>query len=204
MTHGSIQRFKPINNVIEEIRFIKENYHGRFFNFTDDNFLNNIDYYTLLLKALAKEDIKFHCELSTQIINKPQLLPLLKQAGCVSAFIGLESLRSDNLNFVNKKHNQTAKYNEIFNLFAKHEIPLNPAFLFGFDYDDKNVFCETLNFLKSVSVQRITFGLITPFPGTQLYNEMEKQKRLISHNFSLYDGFHVVSSTKEYYYRRTK
>ena len=190
--HGNIQRFKPISSVIDRIRYLKQYYDAVYFNIIDDNFLLSGDYYTELLKELSKENIKFHCEISTQIVRKFELLHLLKKAGCISVFIGFESLNEANLKSVNKYHNKIKEYKEIFTQFKKYDIKICPAFMFGFDNDDINVFSNVIDFLNTVSIQRAIFSILTPFPGTELYTKILKEKRIITNNLSLYDGAKIV------------
>ncbi len=190
--NGSIQRFKTISSVIDEIRFLKENYNARFFSFSDDNFLHNLERSKNLLKAISNEGMKFVAEISARIIDKPELIPLLKKAGCVTAFIGVESLNMESLRSVKKIHNKVQEYKEIFSLFNKYNIPVFPAFIFGFDYDDENVFSDVFQFLKSVNTQRAVFSILTPFPGTPLYRQFKKEKKIVTDNLSLYDVVHVV------------
>ncbi|MBU1078443.1 MAG: B12-binding domain-containing radical SAM protein, partial [Spirochaetes bacterium] len=170
--HGTRQRCKPVSHVIQEIRDLKKIHGATLFNFTDDNFLYNQSYFKELLKELAKEEIKFHCEVSTTIISHSDLLSLLKKAGCISTFIGFESLNHESLISVKKSHNQIIKYKEIFEIFKRYNIPICPAFIFGFDFDDLNSFSHTLNFLDTVTLQRAIFSILTPFPGTEFYRKM--------------------------------
>jgi len=194
--HGKVLRYKSIEDVIKEIRYLKSSYNTSFFSITDDNFLFNYDRSRELLTALAKEDINFHCEVSTQILNHTDLLPLLKRAGCVSALIGFESLNTENLKFVKKFHNDVTKYKEIFEVFSKNKIPLFPSFMFGFDYDTEESFEEVMDFLRKVIVQRAVFGLLTPFPGTELYDFISQEGRILTQDLSLYDGGHMVFQPK--------
>ena len=192
ITHGPIPRFKRIKSVIEEIRFLKQKYNTAFFSFSDDNFLFNYQRSKALLQEISKENIKFICEISTRIIDKPNLIPLLKKAGCVSALIGIESINPDNLKLIKKTHNKVKEYKELFYLFQKNNIPVCPGIIIGFDYDNIEVFSEIFNFLKNVNVQRAVFSILTPFPGTELYENLSKAKRIINNNLSLYDLCHVV------------
>lgn len=192
ITHGQKPRFRTIDSVIKEIRFLKKNYNASYFSFTDDNFLVNLERSRLLLEAIKKENIHFWCELSTRIIDKPELVPLLKEAGCVAAVFGIESISEESLISVNKGHNKVNEYKNLFSLFLQQDIPLCPSFVFGFDFDDTTVFSAVFKFLKSTKVQRAIFNILTPYPGTELYENLKTQNRIINNNLSLYDMCHVI------------
>jgi radical SAM superfamily enzyme YgiQ (UPF0313 family) len=196
ITHGLKPRFKTISSVINEIRFLKKKYNATFFSFTDDNFLININRSKEILKQLSKENIKFFCETSARIIDTPELIPLLKKAGCIIALVGIESINLDSLKSAKKTHNKVDEYKNIFLLFNKYKIPFFPSFMFGFDFDNENIFLDVYKFLKTVNVQRVVFSILTPFPGTELYEQFQKEGRIFTDNFSLYDICHVVYQPK--------
>ncbi len=190
--HGLKPRFKTISSVINEIRFLKKRYNSNCFQISDDNFLANAQRSKNLLKELTKENIRFNCEFSTRILDKPDLIPLLKKAGCLSALIGIESINTDNLKFIKKTHNKVEEYKQLFSLLDKHDITALPVLMFGFDHDDINTFQNVFNFLKKLNVQRASFAILTPFPGTELHRIFKKEKRIINNNLSLYDCSYVV------------
>lgn len=192
ITHGTKIRYKPISNIIKEIKFLKDHYNASYFSFTDDNFLFNYERSKDLLNALSKENIRFFCEISTRIIDMPNLIPLLKKAGCVTALMGIESINSESLNAINKLHNEVTEYKRLFFLFNKYQITLLGSFIFGSDYDNNFVFSDVFKFLKDNNVKRAIFNILTPFPGTELYRQLKKRGRIINHNLSLYDICHVV------------
>lgn len=191
-THGTALRHKAVSSVIEEVRFLKKNYGARFFSFADDNFLFHYERSKNLLTELARENIGFFCEVSTRVLDKPDLVPLLKKAGCVSALIGVESVNPDVLASVKKTHNKVAEYNRLFELFEKHRVPALASFIFGFDSDDENSFSGVLKLLKQARIQRAVFNILTPFPGTGLYQQYQSAGRILEKNLSLYDICHVI------------
>ena len=73
---------------------------------------------------------------------------------------------------------------------------INGSFVFGLDDDDKDVFSRTVEWSIENALTTSTYHILTPYPGTQLYREMEQQKRLLTHNWDLYDTRHVVYQTK--------
>ncbi|MDD2709762.1 MAG: radical SAM protein [Verrucomicrobiae bacterium] len=192
ITHGNRLRFKPISQVIDQIRLVKKQYNGRLFTITDDNFLFDEDRATELLKAMVPEKINFFCETSTHIVERPHLLPLLKQAGCISLFIGFESINQKNMSLLHKNHNQVDRYREIFGLLKKQEIPVVASFMLGLDEDDESVFDQLGDFLDSVCLRRAMIGIVTPMPGTAFHRQIRQEGRILNDDLSLYDGCHVV------------
>jgi len=195
-THGPRIRYKSIDNVIKEIRFLKKMYNANFFSFTDDNFLYHYGRSKMLLQELSKENIKFFCEVSTTIINKPELIPLLKKAGCTTALIGFESINTNTIHSIGKTHNKVERYANLISLFNNNNISILASLILGFDEDDINIFSSVLNFLKRNNIPRVLLNILVPFPGTELYNKFSNSNRIINNNLSLYDACHVVFQPK--------
>lgn len=192
ITHGAKPRFRSIEAVIREIRHLKDRYGSRFFAFADDNFTIDTERCRALLAELRKEDIRFYCELSTTVGKHPGLIEELASAGCVSALIGMESIDPDNLASVHKGFNRPDEYRSLFRLFKQHRISAMAAMIFGFDHDSPDVFANTVDFLKGCAVPRALFTILTPVPGTPLFEQFESEDRIVERNFSLYDGAHAV------------
>jgi radical SAM superfamily enzyme YgiQ (UPF0313 family) len=124
------------------------------------------------------------------------LLPLLKKAGCVSLFIGFESVNQTNMTLVRKTHNKVSEYRDIFKLLEKHDIPVVASFMMGLDGDDESIFDTTLDFLNSVTFRRAMIGINSPMPGTATYRRYREEGRILTDDLSLYDGGHVVFQPK--------
>ena len=82
-------------------------------------------------------------------------------------------------------------------VFKEYDIPICPGYIFGFDNDDKNTFQEAFDFLKKFKVQRVALTILTPYPGTKLYEQFKKEKRIINNDLSLYDCSNTVFQPKK-------
>ena len=74
----------------------------------------------------------------------------------------------------------------------QRRIALQGCFVFGLDHDTEDVFQETAELAVDIGIDLPRFAIVTPFPGTALYRQMESEDRILTRNWSLYDGQHVV------------
>jgi radical SAM superfamily enzyme YgiQ (UPF0313 family) len=189
---GSSFRTKPIEHVLKEI----EHTGGSDFFFVDDNIAANVDYARELFDALPSSRIHWFSQISTRVLQHPELIELAGKAGCKALFIGLESISKASLDSVKKGFNDTNAYEELFERIKKAGIVPMPSIIFGFDHDSLEQFDTTLQFLRKNKIGFASFWILTPIPGTDLFDEMEEQKRILSRDWSLYDVTHVVFEPK--------
>ena len=187
------QRFRPIPEVIRDIEAMeKKGLLGKYFVFWDDNLVGNKSYAKALFQAITPFRKKWAAAVSVNIASDPELLRLAARSGCRALFIGMESINSASLQAANKTQNHTGKYREMLKKLHDHDIGVTGAFVFGFDQDDESVFERTLEFCQKIELDCMTPAILTPLPGTPLYLEMQQDGRIIDHDWSHYDYFHVV------------
>ena len=173
---GSGIRYRSIDCIIDEIKSCKEKY----FFFVDDNLFTNKNKLIELLEKLIPLKIKWSCQMSIDIGRQEDLLLLMEKSGCISVFIGFESLSIKNLNLMNKYTNiNYSDYQNIIKRIKRHNILVYGAFILGYDYDSKNVFEEVTNFTINHKFFLANFNLLMPFPKTRLYDRLKEEKRLI-------------------------
>lgn len=189
---GKTYRFKPINDIIQEIESLK----GRDFFFVDDNIIGNLNYAEQLFKALKPLNINWVSQAPITFGKNNDFLKLAADSGCKAVFIGFESLSSINLKQSGKFQNKVEHYNEYIKKIHEHGIAIQGAFIFGFDNDDKNVFRNIIEFSYNNDLESCQFTILTPFPGTRLYSELESQNRILHHDWSKYDCANVVFKPK--------
>jgi radical SAM superfamily enzyme YgiQ (UPF0313 family) len=129
---------------------------------------------------------------TVQSVLKPGLLEKAAEAGLRSLFVGLETLSPANLREQNKGHNVGRDYSEAIRRLHDHGVMINGSFVFGMDDDDESVFGRTVDWAVSQGVETATFHIMTPYPGTALYERMSQQGRLLHSDWELYDTRHVV------------
>jgi hypothetical protein len=117
---------------------------------------------------------------------------LAAESGCVSVFVGMESLDEDSLDETNKPFNRVQKFSQEIKMFHKYGIMVNPGIVFGFDNDDEAVFERAVDFLTKNHVELAYFNVLTPLPGTALFDRYNNAGRIFDRDWSKYDGKHVV------------
>jgi hypothetical protein len=124
--------------------------------------------------------------------DDPDMVKLAAESGCVSVFVGMESLDEDCLTETNKPFNRVQKFSQEIKMFHDHGIMVNPGIVFGFDNDDESVFERAVEFLIKNQVELAYFNVLTPLPGTALYERYDRAGRIFDRDWSKYDGKHVV------------
>jgi radical SAM superfamily enzyme YgiQ (UPF0313 family) len=97
-----------------------------------------------------------------------------------------------NLKAMKKNTPKVRDYDERVKIFHDNGIQVNGSFVFGFDHDTKSVFDRTIRWIESVKLECATFHILTPYPGTPLFRQMEQEGRLLHKNWSYYDTAHAV------------
>lgn len=187
---GRSYRYKPINNILEEIKLTgAESYF-----FVDDNIICNADYSETLFNALKRSvgDIRWLSQCSTAVLKKPHLIDMAGQAGCRSMIFGIESINKENLKKIKKSFNDPESFLELHHRCLEAKIQPFFSIIFGLDNDLISNMWETLNYLKKHKIWNALFWILTPLPGTDLFDEMLKEGRIIHTDWSKYDLNHVV------------
>ncbi len=184
-------RVKPVEKVVEEIK----KFGKRFVIFVDDNIFANIKYAKQLFKALTPLRIKWGGEASLNTLKNVELIKLAAKSGCRALFIGFETISKKALQEINKAFN-LVDYKKIINLLHKFGIAVIASMMFGMDADDKHVFQRTVNFLDRAQVDAAIFSILTPLPGTRLFDKLQRENRITTYDWSKYDALHVVYKPK--------
>jgi radical SAM superfamily enzyme YgiQ (UPF0313 family) len=194
VTHffGKTYRCRPVEEVIEEVKRLD----GEFVVFIDDNIAGNRHYARELFTQLKPLKKKWASQASMTLTRDPELLRLAAESGCVSLFIGVESLSSENLKEVNKAFNRAPQFEEAMKALHDHDIMILAGFIFGLDHDDEGVFEKTLRFCERNRIELPSFFILTPLPGTALFQKIEAEGRLLHKDWGQYNGATVVFKPK--------
>ena len=165
---------------------------GTIFAFVDDLHNSNRAYCRELWTALKPLKIQWGCQSTMFLGDDPDMVKLAAESGCVSVFVGMESLDEDCLTETNKPFNRVQKFSQEIRMFHDHGIMVNPGIVFGFDNDDEAVFERAVEFLVKNRVELAYFNVLTPLPGTALYERYNSTGRIFDRDWSKYDGKHVV------------
>jgi radical SAM superfamily enzyme YgiQ (UPF0313 family) len=160
--------------------------------FIDNNLGSNREYLRSLCRALQPLEKIWSAAVSIDVTDDPSLIRDMALAGCTGVFIGFESLTDGNLVDARKKTPKTADYARRTRILHDHGIQVNGSFVLGFDHDRKDVFASTAQWVEENRLECATFHILTPYPATPLFRQMESQGRLLHRDWSLYDTAHAV------------
>jgi len=177
---------KPAEKVLAEIDKIKELWEHPFIEFADDNTFVNKEYWKDLLPELKKRKMRWFTETDISIAEDEKLLTLMRESGCAQILIGLESPVKKALSGIEIKQNWKAKkqhhYKEAIKTIQSHGISVNGCFIMGLDEHDPKIFDQVFNFVNDSGLHEVQITIQTAFPGTPLYERLNKQNRIIEQN----------------------
>jgi radical SAM superfamily enzyme YgiQ (UPF0313 family) len=198
---GGKLRHRPVSEVEAEIESLgirrlqrgqkRDRFHDIVF-FTDDNIVGHRSYAKDLLRMVAAFNLKWVGQASTNVADDAEILALLRDSGCMGLAVGFETLSQKNIRDVGKGVNRTPEYLERIRKIHAYGIGLAGNFIFGFDHDDPTTFADVVGFVDAARLDGFYYSLLTPYPGTPLYEQMRQEGRLLERDWSLYDTDHVV------------
>jgi radical SAM superfamily enzyme YgiQ (UPF0313 family) len=164
--------------------------------FVDNNLGSRPDYLRRLCRALRPLEKIWSAAVTIDVTDDPSLVREMALAGCTGVFIGFESLQNDNIVDSHKKSPRTEDYARRVDILHRHGIQVNGSFVLGFDHDGPEVFEKTVEWIETNRLECATFHILTPYPGTPLFKEMEAEGRILHRNWTLYDTGNVVFRPK--------
>ncbi len=191
--YGRTYRVRPVENVISEIGQMEKG----FLFFVDDNIVGKPSYAKELFGALIPLKIKWFSQASLSVVKDRELLNLAQKSGCKGLFIGFESLSQENLRAMGKSTNRVSKYKDAIRMLHDHGIGIQGSFIFGMDHDDSSVFSDVIRFIEKTHLEAVLFSVLTPFPGTRIYETLQRENRIIDTDWEKYDMNHVVFRPKK-------
>jgi radical SAM superfamily enzyme YgiQ (UPF0313 family) len=169
---------RPIDDILREIHETKK---GKgFYFFVDDNITSNFDEAKALYRELARLDIRWVSQASINAAHDEEFLDLIARSGCQGLLIGFESLDRKTLRMMKKKFNTMGGgYDVALRNLRRYHIRLYSTFVFGYDFDTAETFDTALAFANEHRFYMAAFNHLTPFPGTPLYERLEREGRLL-------------------------
>jgi len=191
---GRKYRFRSAENVMAELDTVVGKV--RQFFFCDDNFTANTRRARRLLNIMRKQHIgRWSCQVRCDAARHPDMLNLMYKAGCRVVCVGLESINHKTLKAYQK--NQTVEdIVQAVDSFHEKGLQIHGMFVLGGDDDDAGTVKETERFARKHGIDSLQMMILTPLPGTRTYDDLDKQKRIFSKDWDLYDGQHVVFHPK--------
>lgn len=174
---------KPVEKVIAEVRRIKQLWQRPFIEFADDNSFVNRPHYKRLLAALQHEHVPWFTEADISIADDAELLDLMRRAGCRQVLIGLESPTAAGVDGIETRRNfkrlRQPDYAHAVRRIQSRGITVNGCFILGLDGDTAATFDATFDFVDHANLFDVQLTVLTPFPGTPLYDRLAREGRLI-------------------------
>jgi radical SAM superfamily enzyme YgiQ (UPF0313 family) len=191
---GRSYRHRPLSQVIEEIKAHKK----RLLIFADDNIAGNPEVAKELFAAMIPLKKKWVSQCSLSIADDPELLDLAARSGCIGLLIGFESISPAVLKTIGKRVNLHRQYQAAIRKIHARGIHIQGSFIFGFDEDTPESIPATVQFVKENRLTGVNYCRLTPFPGTKLYADLEKEGRIIDRDWSKYDRQNVVFKPRNF------
>jgi radical SAM superfamily enzyme YgiQ (UPF0313 family) len=185
---GRSYRSRPAAEVVAEIK----GQPGKHWMFLDDNLIADKRYVKELFRALIPLGITWGAQASFNLTQDAELMDLYAQAGGRFIFIGFESISAEALKTVGKGINRPAEYAAGIRQLQRRGITIMGSFIFGLDGDDLGVFKRTVDFVNATKIDLALYNILTPLPGTRLYEAMDRQGRIHDRDWSHYDACHSV------------
>lgn len=192
---GSSQYYeRPVDEVITEIKALPQ----KTLIFYDASLTIHPAYTKTLFKKMKGLHKKFFCNGNVDVLARgPELVSLSEEAGCVAWLIGFESVSQTSLDAVGKTTNKVSEYSQAIQNIHDHGMIVIGCFMFGFDTDTTDVFAQTLQAIRTWGIDIADFSILTPLPGTPIYQQFEQEGRLLTKDWKYYNMGHVVFKPKQ-------
>jgi len=186
--NGRTYRQRPIVEVLDEIECLD----GREFFFSDDNILSYGkkagERAMQLFRGMVDRGLnkRWVSQVGIEFGDDPEVLKWARKSGCLAVFIGFESSSEESLQHMHKVRNLrygVTKYREVIKRIHDHGIGVHGAFICGSDGDKKDVFQRTTEFILGSGIDSATITILTPLPGTRLYDKLKSEGRLLRTNY---------------------
>ncbi|MEJ2038393.1 MAG: radical SAM protein [Desulfosarcinaceae bacterium] len=160
--------------------------------FVDDNIVGSRRHCKELLKMVKMYNIQWVGQASVTVTRDEEILKLMSETRCLGLLIGLESLSEQALDNAGKRVNRPADYIKAVDKLHQYGIGVKASFIVGFDADDIHTFDNFARFVFKSNMDSVYFSIMTPYPGTKLFTQMESEGRILHRNWEKYDTAHVV------------
>jgi len=193
---GRKYRFNSVDRVMQEIRQNGLKAHHVFF--CDDNFTADRERIKKLCQRILQEKLNFEwsAQVRVEAAKDEELMQLMARTGCYCVFVGLESINPATLKLYNKSQTVEGIKDCVIN-FHRHGIRVHGMFVFGSEEDHYQVIRDTVKFSRDLDLDSLQYLILTPIPGTPVYQELEAQNRIFCRDWSHYDGHHAVFQPRQ-------
>lgn len=179
---------RPVADVIAEIK----SFRGKEVIFPDVNLIADVKYAKELFTAMIPLKKWWFGLTTTAIGHNDELLEIFRKSGCKGLLIGFESVNQETQKNIRKGQNRVHEYKDLMDKLHRKGIMVMGCFAFGSDEDKQDVFKRTVDLCIEAKIDLPRFSIITPFPGTEFYRELEQEGRIVERDYAMYDVEHCV------------
>lgn len=179
---------RPVGSVVDELRLIG----AKEYLFLDPSPLSNKTYAKELFSAMIPLNIKWAGLSSLDVAEDEELLSLMGKSGCVGTLLGFETFNQDDLMSMNKYKNKTGEYRRVTDALHEHGIAVLGTFMLGLDGDTVESIRELPDMIEQTKIDIPRYAILTPYPETPLFNQLESEGRILHKDWSRYDSVHCV------------
>lgn len=193
---GRMVKQRPIKDVVEEIKSMP----NKIFVIHDPHLTLNKKYAKELFKEMIKQKVhkQWVANGTTDVLATvdKDFLDLARKAGCVEWFVGFESVNQEALNETHKTHNKVENFSKLINRLHDYNMAVQGGIIFGFDHDTPDVFDTTLETINQWNMDVLEINILTPYPGTKLYEKLDNAGRIFTKDWTHYNQVEVVFDPK--------
>jgi radical SAM superfamily enzyme YgiQ (UPF0313 family) len=182
---------RPIDEVIRDVEVVKSLGFKRFY-LIDDNIISNPRYLEQLCNKIASLKMKWATQCSLQLARNKRLLEKVVSSGGEILSFGIESINQEGLDLLNKAWLKVEEHEKNINALTKAGLVISSEMIVGTDGDTEQSIRETKKFIERNKIAIPRFYILTPVPETELYNQMQKENRLVTEDWKLFDGSRCV------------
>ncbi|MBK9315133.1 MAG: B12-binding domain-containing radical SAM protein [Acidobacteria bacterium] len=187
--YGKKFRTRPVEHIVEEIK----RFNSKRLFFVDDNIFLSKSYAYELCEALIPLNVRWAGQGSLELICRDDdLLRLAARSGCVSLFVGIESVEQETLNAHHKQFNKVQNFRDNLRKMNRAGILVVGSFIFGFEQDTPESFDKVLDFAIENNIYMVNCGILTPFPGSVTYDKAVQQDKIVDFRWDRYTGTNMV------------
>lgn len=181
-------RRRSLERVYEEVRALRQ----KMVFFVDDNLFADEDYALALCRTIAPLKKSWSVQAPTRVARNPRLLRAMRESGCFFVQVGFQTVHPESLKRAGVVQNRIEEYRELVRRFHRHGILVQGFFIFGFDGEDERIFGLTERCIREMDLEDALLYILTPYPGTPIYEQLEREGRLLVRDRDRYGWANAV------------
>ncbi len=184
---GKVWRGRSAEDVVDELRLLRDEYNIREIEFLDDTFTLNMKRAEAIADELVREglDVSWSCSSRANTINR-RLALKLRRAGCHTVYLGVESANQTTLNWL-RKGITVRQVIDAFKALKRADLNIVATFILGIPCETEEMMERTMRFARKMEPTLAQFTIFTPYPGTKAYEEAVRKGLLLTRDWSKYD-----------------